>query len=47
MKKYDSPTAVKIDLSTGENILNGSENKTLGDMLDTTDQLDVVDFVNW
>ncbi len=47
MKKYDSPDAVVIDLSTRDDILNGSGNKTLADMLDVTNALDVVDCVEW
>ena len=47
MKKYTSPNAVVVELSTHDDILNGSGNKTLSDMLDKTNNLDIQDSADW
>ena len=50
MKKYCNPDAIVIELSSKDDILNGSGNIPAGDIsdiLDTTGQLDIVDFVEW
>ena len=47
MKNYDSPNAVIVKIGSKDDILNGSDNKTLNDMLDKTGNLDIQDCADW
>lgn len=47
MKKYDIPKAVIVKIGSNEDILNGSGDRTLNDMLDKTGSLDIQDHADW